>query len=307
MSGLANAWQYFFLWSLATTCETGLSALVIPFEWVSRPSAKAIREYIKEKRWKVSVYRLLDSTFHRVLTTSSITIVDKIGTTGEWEYFDQQGDGTFVRMCSPTGTKSGVLAYAARTKRKLSAKRGLSPGTQQVFTLTESERARLGLKIGRDVVACVTTLRPIQGETNLTVSLFRKKFRDAGEKCWLIKANGKHSSALQAYIASVPEEKVNTQTCLLRDKWWTFTMPNVPALLVATGFRGAFPKVVINTCGAVAVGGVAGIYGVPQSRRQLTLKAISKTNLNGSIVPHSNGLKKLEINQLNTVLDMLAR
>lgn len=307
VSGLANAWQYFFLWSLTTTSEAGLSALVIPFEWVSRPSAKAIRAYIRQQQWKVSVYRLLDSTFHRVLTTSSITIVDKGTLTGEWEYFDQQADGTFTRMCSPTGTEAGVLAYATRTKRKLSAKRGLSPGTQKVFTLTEAERARLGLKIGRDVIPCVTTLRPIQGEISLTETLFRKKFRDTGEKCWLIKANGKHSAALEAYIASVPEEKVNTQTCLSRDKWWSFTIPTAPDLLIATGFRGSFPKAVINTCGAVAVGGVAGVYGASQARRRSILQSISQTNLDGSIVPHSNGLRKLEINQLNTVLDTITR
>jgi methylase of polypeptide subunit release factors len=78
LSGLANAWQYFFLWSLATTNNEALCALVIPYEWVSRPSARAIRAFIKEKGWSVSVYRLLDSTFHRVLTTSSITIVERM-------------------------------------------------------------------------------------------------------------------------------------------------------------------------------------------------------------------------------------
>ena len=70
ISGLANAWQYFFLLSMASTKESGLCALIIPYEWVSRPSAKPIREYIRANRWNVKVYRLVDTTFNSVLTTS---------------------------------------------------------------------------------------------------------------------------------------------------------------------------------------------------------------------------------------------
>jgi hypothetical protein len=50
ISGLANAWQYFFLLALASTKIDGLVSLLIPYEWVSRPSAKAIRDYIRKKR-----------------------------------------------------------------------------------------------------------------------------------------------------------------------------------------------------------------------------------------------------------------
>jgi hypothetical protein len=305
LSGLANAWQYFFLWSLATTAEDGLCALVIPYEWVSRPSAKAIRGFIREKGWKVAVYRLLDSTFHRVLTTSSITIVDKSQCSGIWEYFDQKTDGTFVSMLTPTGSKEGVLAYAKKTKRKIVARRGLSPGTQKVFTITEAERARVGLKIGTDVVPCVTTLRSLGAEEALTAEIFRKKWRDQGEKCWLIKSSGSHTRSLAEYIASITKDRVNTRTCQERDNWWEYTMPSTPDILVATGSRGNVPKAVLNTVGAIAVGGVAGVYGVPRKRLRAVVQTLRKTDLSEVIVPHSNGLKKLEINQLNTVLDSI--
>lgn len=55
VSGLANAWQYFFLLSLVSLKPKGLCALVIPYEWVSRPSAKVLRDYVVEHRWNVSV------------------------------------------------------------------------------------------------------------------------------------------------------------------------------------------------------------------------------------------------------------
>jgi hypothetical protein len=306
ISGLANAWQYFFLLSLLTTSSKGLCALVIPYEWVSRPSAKAIRDYIVSNGWEVSVYRLLDSTFHRVLTTSSITIVDKRSSKGTWSYFEQQQDGRFLKLSSASGAAEGVLGYTRRKTRKIVAKRGLSPGTQKIFTLTESERARLGLRRGVDVVPCVTSLKAIKGESVLTGEVFTERFVNAGEKCWLIKTTGQLSPYLRAYIDKVPGSEVATATCLARENWWTFAMPSEPQLFVATGFTGDRPKSVVNKCGAVAVGGVAGIYGVSKKNVAPILAALQQLELNTRVVAHANGLKKLEINQLNTLLDEIA-
>ena len=47
--GLANAWQYFFLNGLACLKSDGLAALVVPFEWVSRPSARTLRAYVRDQ------------------------------------------------------------------------------------------------------------------------------------------------------------------------------------------------------------------------------------------------------------------
>jgi Eco57I restriction-modification methylase len=151
LSGLANAWQYFFLLSLVSTKRDGLVALVIPYEWVSRPSAATIREYIKANGWSVSVYRLKDETFPRVLTTSSITIVDKADRRGRWSYAEEIGSNRFRKLPSVTVAREGVVAYTPRTRSRPKfpfAKRGLSPGTQKVLLFTERERARLGLRIG---------------------------------------------------------------------------------------------------------------------------------------------------------------
>ena len=306
LSGLANAWQYFFLLALTSTTVDGMVALVIPYEWVSRPSAKAIRKFITDQKWRVTVLRLIDTTFHRVLTTSSITIIDKVHKDGVWSYFEQKPDGTFRRLISPSGGKSGVLSYAKGTisaKRKVCAKRGLSPGTQKVFTLTEGERVRLDLSIGRDVVPCVTTLKPLADERTLNERVFNKLYRDAGHKCWLIKPSGKQSHRLKAYLEEIPDESIATSTCKARDNWWEFVMPDVPDVLVASGFRGKAPKSVANTVGARAVGGVCGIYGVAQRSRAKVVTYLRSLDLSGCIVPHSKGLKKLEINQLNTLLD----
>jgi len=68
--------------------------------------------------------------------------------------------------------------------------RGLSPGTQKVLTLTEAERVRHGLVVGEDVVACVTSLRTILANVSrLDDDTFRSGYRDAGQKCWLIRTD----------------------------------------------------------------------------------------------------------------------
>jgi hypothetical protein len=309
ISGLANAWQYFFLLGLASTKPDGLVALIVPFEWVSRPSSLRLREYIKHQRWDVDVYRLRDDTFSRVLTTSSITIVDKRGSKGQWRYFAETRPGVYSRLASPTGGSEGVIDYAPRELSENGTgrvKRGLSPGTQSVLTLTEGERVRLGLKIRSDVVPCVTSLRQLKTDcTVLTDDVFEKHFRLAGLKCWLIRTNRPPTRRLKAYLDSVPKEKYQTSTCLSREKWWEFSMPEIPCILIASGFRCTRPKAVLNNVGAVAVGSVYGLYGLAARRSKQVLEAFKSVDLSGSIVMHSNGLRKVEVNQMNTLFKSL--
>jgi hypothetical protein len=305
-SGLANAWQYFALLALASTKTNGLVAQVIPFEWVSRPSARALRSYVRKNGWDVAVYRLRDETFQGVLTTSSITIIDKRNPSGRWQYFEEDHDGKYRKLPSPSGTTTGVLSYARRASTQnetLFVRRGLSPGTQEVLTLTEGERARFGLRVDIDVVPCVTSLRSVGAEClTLTRSVFHRRFRDAGMKCWLIRTDCTPSRALKVYLNGVPKEKRDTRTCSLRDEWWKFSMPESPVVIVASGFRGCRPKAVVNAVGACAVGAVFGIYGLSHAQARRIVKHFARIDLTGRIVPHSNGLRKIEPRQLHTLV-----
>jgi len=304
VSGLANAWQYFALLALASTKPDGLVALVMPFEWVSRPSASALRDFIAHNKWDVAVHRLHDETFNHVLTTSSITLIDKNTTDGSWTYFADRGNTTFRSMPSSTGSQSGLIHYSRRSgDREVFARRGLSPGTQEVLTLTEQERVDNDLHIRTDVVRCVTSLRVISGACrSLTRAVFDKKYRDSGAKCWLIRTDRVPTSRLKKYLERVPEEKRKTSTCDLRDKWWRFTLPESPSILVASGFNGARPKAVRNAIGAVAVGSVSGIFGLTAQRARELTNALHVARFRSRIVAHSNGLRKVEIGQLETFL-----
>ena len=311
ISGLANAWQYFFLLALASTKIDGLVSLLVPYEWVSRPSAQAIRDYIRGNRWGVYVYRLRDEAFSRVLTTSSITIIDKSEKRGSWRYFEEIERGVYRRLKSPSGGSKGFIAYAGghvKTRNSVRAKRGLSPGTQDVLVLTEGERIRAGLKIGSDVVACVTSLRPIDAHCEImTPTVFRQRFQLTGVKCWLIRTERPLSPRLYGYLANVRPDRYQTSTCLSREHWWEFNMPGVPRLLVATGFRGERPKAVVNRVRARAVGSVCGVYGLANRHTLRLVRAIKRLKLSCSIVSHSKGFRKLEVNQLNTLLDSLVK
>jgi hypothetical protein len=306
ISGLANAWQYFALLALASTKRDGLVALVIPFEWVSRPSARALRTYVKRNGWTVAVYRLRDETFQGVLTTSSITIIDKRDSSGNWQYFEETHDAKYRALRSPSGTATGVLSYARRIDtqdERLCVRRGLSPGTQEVLTLTEGERVRSGLQVDVDVVPCVTSLRLVGTECpTLTRTVFQRVFRDAGMKCWLIRTDCVPSSSLRDYLKAIPKTKRDTRTCKLRDEWWKFPMPATPAIIVASGFRGRRPKAVFNAVGARAVGAVFGIYGLSDVRARQLVKHLSRIDLTGRVVSHSNGLRKIEPRQLHTLV-----
>jgi len=306
VSGLANAWQYFFLQSLASLKDDGLCVLVIPFEWVSRPSARALRDYIAKQQWEVNVYRLIDTTFDSVLTTSSITIVDKAKRTGRWSYFEETADGAYLPMQSASGSKDGVIDYVRRSDIPEGAPRairGLSPGTQKVLTLTEGERARSGLAIGRDVVPCITTLRVLPGDLrDLDDAAFKRYFRTPGHKCWLIRTDVTPSATLAAYLNGVPPADYQTATCLERETWWAFKMPPVPEVLIAQSFKGEFPKGVRNAIGARAVGGVSGIYNASEEQITTIIGGLDGEDLRDRVVAHSNGLRKIEINQLNTLL-----
>ena len=306
LSGLANAWQYFTFLALSSTAPDGLCALVVPYEWVSRPSSEPLRRYVRENDWGVSVYRLDDAVFDGVQTTVSLTVIDKRERArGSWRYFIDF-EGSLNERSTPTGSDTGVLAYTSARSRSLGqpfAKRGLSPGTQKALVLTEGERARHGLRKGTDVVPCVTSLKGLSTETTaLSISVFKRHFEQAGRRCWLPRTDRPPSKRLIAYLNSVPTEMYQTKTCLARDEWWRFTMPPVPVALVASSFKKDAPKCVDNLIQARAVGSVCGIYETDEHDLVALRSLLSDPGLPERIVPHANEMRKLEIGQINTLL-----
>jgi hypothetical protein len=297
-----NLYLYFFCLALLKSCENGLVALVIPYEWVSRPSFKAVREYIQKQNWSVAVYRFQMPVFEGVMTTASISIVDKACRDGQWKYFDITPDYQVVARHGITGSKEQILDYAMRGETW--ALRGLSPGSQKIFTLTEGERIHAGLS-KRDVVPCVTTLRYVPRDLRvLNRATFDKHFVQAGEKCWLIRSNETELSLqLNTYLESILEAKRQTYTCLNQTPWFNYQPHPVPQLLFSSGFTRFGPKVLINSVGACAVGSVYGVHSKKKLPVRILQTYLLEVDFEKRVVAHSGRLKKVEVKQLNAVLN----
>nr|WP_297384529.1 class I SAM-dependent methyltransferase [uncultured Roseateles sp.] len=305
MKSTANAFVLFLLQALLKTAEDGLVVQLVPFEWVTRPSAKELRDYIDEKGWRVSVYRFNAEIFPSVLTTASITIIDKSSDAGGWEFGEVGRDGTIEPLEHPSGSSSAVLPYENRSAA-LYGLRGLSPGGQDIFVLTEQQRLHFSLQKRRDVVPCVTTLRHIPVDTKeLDGVLFQDHYVAAGKRCWLIRSDQEEVSAeLRAYLDHVGERWKKYSTCTERTTWWRYRPHPSPTLLFSSAFVGKTSKVLVNSAGAIAVGSVYGIIATQaKSTAAGTLaKRLRQYDFRQRVVSHSNNLKKVEVKQLNAVL-----
>lgn len=301
-----NLYLYFFCLGLLKSSEEGLLSFIMPYEWVSRPAFRSVREYIKTQRWNVAIYRFQAPVFDGVMTTASISIVDKSKRDDRWQYFDIAANYVVKPRAGVTGSRRKVLDYAERGETW--ALRGLSPGSQKLFALTESERVRAGLT-KRDVEPCVTTLRYVPPELRmLTSRAFEKHFVKAGKRCWLIRSFRKNRSAtLNAYLTSVPEAARKTYTCLNQSPWFNYRPHPTPQLLFSSGFTKFGPKVLLNCVGAKALGSVWGIHAKRRLRHRALQSFLLKTNFEQQIVAHANSLKKVEVRQLNGVLNEFDR
>lgn len=301
-----NLYLYFLCLAILKTKDSGLVSLVIPYEWISRPSALALRAHIRKQKWNVTVYRFREPIFDGVLTTASVSVIDKSKRDGKWTFFDITDKLRVVPRRGVTESGGEALEYAARGSTW--ALRGMSPGSQKIFTLTEGERIHSGLK-RTDVVPCVTTLKDVPRSLRmLTKESFKTFFVDAGARCWLIRSYAKvRSSQLQAYLDSVPEERRNNYTCLNQSPWYKFKLHPVPLLLFGSGFIKFGPKVLINTVGARAVGSVWGIHSANELERRALQKFLLKVDFEKKIVPHAMKLKKVEVKQLNGILNAFAK
>ncbi|MFJ5235177.1 Eco57I restriction-modification methylase domain-containing protein [Pseudomonas neuropathica] len=307
----ANAFILFLAQALTRTKYDGIVAQVVPYEWVTRPSAAELREFIKEKGWDVYVYRFDSNIFPTVLTTASITIIDKRGTGGTWKFGTINRSGSVTLSNHASGTRSKVLAYANGSDI-CKAIRGLSPGGQEIFVLTEEERLFHALKRGIDVRPCVTSLRSVNQEMeHLDEATFERLFVRAGARCWLIRSDlDDHSPELRRYLSDTNDDAWKKySTCTSRKIWWRYRPHPAPALLVASGFTSKGPKALLNQVGAVAVGSVYGVLlDGPPELPQIMLTKLRDYDFRRRLVHHSNGLKKVEVRQLNAVLaDLLPR
>ncbi len=297
----SNAFILFLIRALLATKSDGLVALVIPFEWVSRPAASSLRDYIATKKWEVRAYRFTEDIFHGVMTTASLTIIDKSKKNGKWSYYSICPEFKVKKQKFVSGDVE-IFEYAKRTGENY-AQRGLSPGGQEIFCLTEGERIHNRLVKGVDVVPCVTTMRHWKEELNsLTEYQFQRLYVNTGMRCWLIKTWEEPSTQLMSYLNSIPESKRSNYTCSHRNTWWKAS-PHQPAdIIYSSAFVTAAPKFLLNTVKAVAVGTIHGVHNVKKKHRNVLRKKLTQVDFGARVVAHSGKLRKIEVGQMNKIL-----
>lgn len=296
-----NLFVYFICLAIIKTKIDGILALIVPYEWVSRPSVKPLRDYIVSQGWWVSVYKFENEIFNGVETTASITIIDKEKNTGKWNFYSIDKKFNIHSKRNLLGTNDPMLEYTKRGE--IWAMRGLSPGTQKVFTLTEKERNDNHLKL-RDVLPCITSLKECpESLKTLNETSFENCFVRTNQRCWLIRSGRPLSNNLKKYLRCIPKERRNTSTCNNRKKWYLFKYPPVPEILYSSGFIKQGPKMLINKIGAIAVGSVHGIHAEHKINKDRIRRYLSKINFGKRVVPHSGRLKKIEVKQMNSALN----
>lgn len=305
----ANLFVLFLLQSLLRTKADGLVVQLVPYEWVTRPSASELRAYVAAAGWDVQVYRFNSDIFPRVLTTASVVVIDKSSQAGQWRFGEISRDGEIRAFENPSGTSSAVLPYAKRHGGP-HALRGLSPGGQDIFVLTEEQRLHFSLRKRRDVSPCVTTLRNLSADVStLDSSTFQRDYVEAGARCWLIRSDRENRSPeLSEYLLSVGDRWRQYSTCTNREDWTRYAPHPKPVLLVSSGFVGKAPKIVVNAVGAVAVGSVYAVVDQRNGRQSAVLaQKLRGYDFDKRVVHHANNLKKIEVRQLNAVLQLFHR
>ncbi len=194
-----------------------------------------------------------------------------------------------------------VIEHARRAQ--VYARRGISPGSQKIFTLTEDERLRHGLARS-DVRPCVTSLRSISSNLRqLDETTFQRYFVKTGRRCWLIRSTARTmSEGLRSYLAAIPENERNTYTCINQDPWHNYEEVDPPQLLLHSAFTGDAPVVLANEVQAIHVGVVYGIYGLPVGSIKKLQSYLLTCNVKAHVVPHAKTLRKIEVGQLNALL-----
>ena len=84
-------------------------------------------------------------------------------------------------------------------------------------------------------------------------------------------------------------------------------MPKVAEILYGSGFKESGPKFFKNEVHAVHVGSVHGIHLERQAMVKPVLERLRKTDLSKKVVPLANGFRKIEVKQMNSVLNAIMR
>lgn len=305
----ANLYVYFMWLALLRSKSTGLVAQIVPADWLVRPSAQRLRNYIKAKAWHVQAHVFEDAGhfFPSVKTNLTLTIVDK-SSSADWAHFAVRNDLSVVSAKQRPELVDALTPFPTLRRRKsgLRAGRGLSPGAQEIFVLTDAQRKANNISLA-SVVPCVTSLRGLpRSLTALTEAAFHEHYVNGGRRCWLLRTDKpKLPKPVLAWLNQAPKTVKSNSTCGKRACWYSFELPRVPDILYSSGFRADGPLFLVNTVEARAVGAVHGIFGADRPA-DLSSK-LREVNYERARFRHARRFLKIEVSQMNELLDQVSQ
>jgi len=102
------------LLGIQKTKINGIVSLIVPYEWVYRPSTKPIRDFIRKQGWSTHIYRFKTPIFDGVDTTASISLIDKSINNGQWNYYNIDRDQNIRKQNGVLENSNAVLGYEKR-------------------------------------------------------------------------------------------------------------------------------------------------------------------------------------------------
>ena len=109
--------------------------------------------------------------------------------------------------------------------------------------------------------------------------------------------------ALDGYLKRVAPEARDNYTCRNQQPWWGYKPHPMPEILYNPGFVKQCPRFVDNRIGAIAVGSVFGIHALKGISRRKLIKELSALNFRERLISYANILRRVEVNQMNTVIN----
>lgn len=302
-----NLYLYFIWLNLLHTRSNGLVVLVVPSDWIYKPSAAPLRRYIKSREWSCETYELPSSLdFGGVRgVNAGITVIDKDSHRACTRHYALAA-GRHLRW-KRSGASPSPLEYTDG-RPPIYAFRGVSPGSRETFVLTEKERLEARIS-RRQVYKCIPSLRPLPASVRrLTESVFRRVYVEPNRRCWLLRTDiTPLPKSVALWLERTPSRIRRNATCKVRPTWYRYTPPTAPSVLYSNAFKGSRkPKIVENSAGVRNLGTVHGVSGhVPGLSRRSLLDFLRRINYERGTVPWSGGLRRVEIGQMNSALGAL--
>lgn len=271
-SSVSNLWIPVLLLSLSKLRDGGAFSIILPTEFLTGISAKAVRNWLLAQATDLSLDLFKPGSFPSVLqevlvlsgrisknstTTQVVQFYDHNGGTRSWSHTISAGTGTWTNyLLSPTqhGALDAVRSISEVKPLANVARFSVSTvtGANDYFCLSSDELDMYDLSDW--ALPLLSRSRYAQG---LTFNKYEQRvLAESGHKAWMVsfsadKPSPEHSPRALQYLKSGEQQAIHTRfKCRVREPW--YRVPVVPAGdLLLSKRSNHYPRVISNHASVV--------------------------------------------------------